>query len=77
MIGVTLGSGFAYILGGAVVALVQDMGAIEVPVLGPMYGWQLTFFIVGVPGLLVALWMRATVREPARTGLGSEAAVAA
>ena len=72
MIGVTLGSGFAYILGGAVVALVEDMDALEVPVLGQMHGWQLTFFIVGLPGLLVALWMRATVREPARKGLGAE-----
>ena len=74
MIGVTLGSGFAYILGGAVVALVEGMDAIEVPVLGQMHGWQLTFFIVGLPGLLVALWMRLTVREPARKGLGTDPA---
>ena len=72
MVGVTLGSGFAYILGGAVVAVVQDMGAIEVPVLGALHGWQFTFFIVGLPGLLVALWMQATVREPVRRGTGQE-----
>jgi MFS family permease len=68
MIGVTLGSGFAYMLGGAVVGYVENMDTIIVPVIGDMEGWQLTFFIVGVPGLLVSLLMMATVREPARKG---------
>lgn len=68
MIGVTLGSGFAYMLGGAVVGYVENIDTIIVPVIGDMEGWQLTFFIVGVPGLLVSLLMMATVREPARKG---------
>lgn len=70
MAGVTLGSGLAYILGGAVVAYVQSVGEFRLPLLGPVEGWQLTFFIVGLPGLLVALLMAATVREPPRLGLG-------
>lgn len=69
MIGVTLGSGFAYMLGGAVVAYVEDMDQIVVPVIGSLHGWQLTFFIVGLPGLLVTVLMLATVREPARKGV--------
>lgn len=69
MLGVTFGSGFAYLLGGAVVGYVQELGRITVPVLGEMEGWQLTFMIVGAPGLLVALLMALTVREPPRTGL--------
>ena len=68
MIGVTLGSGFAYMLGGAVVGYVENIDTITVPVIGDMEGWQLTFFIVGLPGLLVSLLMMATVREPARKG---------
>jgi len=69
MIGVTLGSGFAYMLGGAVVAYVENMDQIILPILGPIHGWQLTFFIVGLPGLLVAVLMLTTVREPRRVGV--------
>ena len=75
MIGVTLGSGFAYMLGGAVVGYVEDMGTILVPVVGGIEGWQLTFFVVGFPGLLVSLLMLTTVREPARTGIVAPEAV--
>ncbi len=71
MVGVTLGSGFAYMLGGAVVAYVENMPQIVLPVLGAIHGWQLTFFIVGLPGLLVALLMMLTVREPPRRGLSA------
>ncbi len=69
MVGVTLGSGFAYMLGGAVVGYVENMPEIVLPVLGEVYGWQLTFFIVGLPGVLVAVLMMLTVREPARKGV--------
>jgi MFS family permease len=75
MIGVTLGSGFAYMLGGAVVGYVEGMGTIMVPVVGEIEGWQLTFFVVGLPGLLVSLLMLTTVREPARTGIVTPEAV--
>ena len=71
MIGVTLGSGFAYMLGGAVVAYVENMDRIVLPMLGAVHGWQLTFFIVGLPGVLVSVLVLATVREPARTGLAA------
>ena len=73
MIGVTLGSGFAYMLGGAVVAYVEGMEQIVLPLYGPMNGWQLTFFIVGIPGVLISLLVLATVREPRRQGLAAEA----
>ncbi len=67
--GVTLGSSFAYMLGGVVVGYVQDIDAIAVPLLGEMEGWQLTFFIVGLPGILVAMLLYSTVREPLRKGV--------
>jgi MFS family permease len=66
MLGVTIGSGFAYMLGGSVVAYVQTLDVLRVPLLGEIEGWQATFFIVGLPGLLVALLMRTTVAEPPR-----------
>ena len=71
-LGVTLGSGLAYMLGGAVVGYVQNMSQISLPVLGEVHGWQLTFFIVGLPGLLVAALMFFTVREPVRVGVALE-----
>jgi len=74
MIGVTLGSGFAYMLGGAVVGYVEGMDRIIVPIIGEMEGWQLTFFIVGLPGLFVAALMYYTVREPARKGVEQDLA---
>ena len=49
MVGVTLGSGLAYMLGGAVVSYVDHMEQLAVPILGDLEGWQLTFFIVGLP----------------------------
>ena len=72
MIGVTLGSGFAYMLGGAVVAYVEGMEQIVLPLYGPMNGWQLTFFIVGIPGVLISLLVLTTVREPRRQGLPAD-----
>jgi hypothetical protein len=41
------------------------MPAVDLPILGVVASWRLTFLLVGVPGLLVAAWV-ATVREPMR-----------
>lgn len=41
----------------------------HVPLLGSMFGWQVTFLVIGLPGLLVALLIFLTVRDPARKGL--------
>jgi MFS family permease len=61
--GVFFGSGLALILGGLVI---QAVGS-----------WRLTFVLVGLPGLLVAL-LALTIREPPRTQLlrGAEGAAA-
>jgi MFS family permease len=66
--GFSAGSGLALILGGWVIHLVTGAPAIALPVIGFVHPWQLAFFAVGLPGLLLALLM-ATVREPARRGL--------
>lgn len=67
-LGVTLGSGLAYLIGGKVVEWVQQIGVQTLPVLGEVQGWQLTFLSVGLPGLLVAALMFFTVKEPERKG---------
>jgi MFS family permease len=66
--GILIGSGLASIVGGAVVQAVRGMPALEVPVLGMMAPWRLTFLIVGIPGLVIALLLL-TVREPVRRNL--------
>ena len=66
-VGVTLGSGLAYMIGGKVVAYVADIGTVTLPVLGAMEGWRLTFLLVGLPGLVIVPLMF-SVREPARRG---------
>lgn len=63
--GVTIGSGLAYIIGGQVVTMAINAGEIILPFFGPREGWQLTFFIVGLPGLLVVALVL-MIREPER-----------
>lgn len=63
--GVFFGGGIAFILGGYVVHLASGAADVVLPVLGTIRPWQLTFFIVGLPGLLVVLLMT-TIKEPLR-----------
>ncbi len=63
MMGTFLGSGVAYALGAYVVGRVDKPGIVTVPLVGDVYPWQLVFFVVGLPGILVAL-LALTMREP-------------
>ncbi len=63
--GISLGTGFAMVLGGAVVAYVASAPALELPFVGALRGWQYVFLLVALPGLLVLALMM-TVREPLR-----------
>jgi MFS family permease len=65
--GIYVGVGLAQIIGGAVVAVVGVEAAWSLPFVGEVRPWQVVFFAVGLPGLLIATLM-ATVREPARRG---------
>lgn len=64
-IGLPMGAGLALVIGGSVVQVVTGTPAYVVPLLGTMSAWQMTFLIVGLPGLLVAGWLL-TLAEPAR-----------
>lgn len=66
--GAVIGIGAAFIIGGTVAEYTQTGVSFEVPWAGTVQGWQLAFFIVGLPGLLVALLVATTVKEPARGG---------
>jgi len=63
-----VGSGLAFILGGSVTQLAAGQQSPVLPLVGPVHSWQLVFFLVGLPGLLVALLLL-TIREPDRKGV--------
>lgn len=65
--GIFFGSGLAFLVGGAVIAAVSGLPPVEVPVLGWLAPWRLTFLVVGLPGLFMAILIY-TLREPHRTG---------
>jgi len=65
--GAFLGAGIAFLAGGLVIQLLSSAGIVNFPVIGPVKPWQMTFFVVGLPGVLVALLML-TVKEPVRRG---------
>lgn len=67
-LGAIAGIGFALIIGGAVIGTVMTANDTTLPLMGTVRPWQLVFFIVGLPGLLVALWTL-TLREPERRRL--------
>jgi MFS family permease len=67
-VGVTVGSGLAYMIGSKVVTYVETLGTVSLPLVGEVEGWQMTFFVVGAPGLLIAALMVFTVKEPPRKG---------
>ena len=63
--GAFVGAGLAFIIGGTVIAAITSTPEITLPVVGTIRSWQAAFFIVGLPGLIVAALMY-TVREPVR-----------
>jgi MFS family permease len=74
--GVFMGGGLALIIGGVVVSAVGDSATFAVPVLGEVRSWQVTFFLVGAPGVLIALltWMlREPQRQPGPAGTATQA----
>jgi MFS family permease len=62
--GIYIGAGLGLMIGGQVVDRWDSMYASAEPPFG-LRGWQVAFFVVGLPGLLLALWVR-SLREPQR-----------
>lgn len=63
--GAYVGSGLAFIVGGLVIDSITRSPELTIPIIGTVRSWQAAFFVVGMPGVLVALLMF-TVREPVR-----------
>ena len=68
-LGITIGGGLAYIVGGGVYQYFTDYGALSLPFVGELRPWQTTFVIVGVPGFVVVL-MLSLMAEPVRRDPG-------
>lgn len=62
------GSGLAFAAGGIIVDHLLKIPTINLPLLGPMVSWRVTFWAVGMPGIVLA-FLLASVREPVRRNL--------
>ena len=69
MLGMSFGTGFALVLGGAILSYVSAIGDITIPIIGTLRPWQVTFVIVGFPGILLALLIKWTIQEPKRRNI--------
>ena len=65
--GIYVGSGLAYLLGGLVVAYASTQVMWSIPLLGAVRPWQIIFLLVGLPGIAVAPLVF-TLREPGAQG---------
>ncbi len=72
-LGITIGGGLAYIIGGGVYEYFAAYGELSLPFLGELRPWQSTFIIVGLPGFLLVLILSLMVEPPRRGALQQEA----
>ena len=63
--GISMGMGIAYLVGGLIVAWMATRPPLVLPVLGALEPWQFVFVLAGAPGLLIAALLF-TIREPLR-----------
>lgn len=61
----SLGAGIASLVSAKVLTWAKTVPEIVLPVVGDVAPWQLTFFLVGAPGLILAVFLF-TLREPKR-----------
>lgn len=72
--GIYLGAGLAFLLGGIVVTWANARGDVVLPVLGVIRPWQLIFLVLGLVGACFSLVLLA-IKEPTRKGIGAGVAV--
>jgi MFS family permease len=63
--GVMLGSGLSNVCGGLIAQFALDGGRRDIPLLGAVSPWQLSFVLVGLPGIFFVVALM-TVKEPIR-----------
>lgn len=65
LMGTWIGTGLAFILGGAVIDFIGDVEVVSVWLVGDLKPWQVVFVAVGAPGILLSA-VTLTIREPLR-----------
>ena len=71
----SLGAGIASLIGAAVLIWAKTSSGITLPIVGALKPWQFAFFIVGLPGVLLAVAFL-FVPEPPRQPVAADASVA-
>ena len=71
-LGITLGTGFSLIMTGILIGALMHIQPVHIAGLGVIRWWQLVFIAIGVPGLIAALVLTLTVKEPPRHGPGAQ-----
>jgi MFS transporter, Spinster family, sphingosine-1-phosphate transporter len=66
ILGPLLGGGLSLVAGGLVISFARDVHQ-QFPMLAGFEAWQLAFVLIGLPGILFALLVSLTVREPMRS----------
>ena len=56
----------AFVVGGRLIQYLESIPPVDLPLFGPTESWRMTFFIVGLPGLILALLIRWLISEPER-----------
>ena len=70
--GIYLGSGLAFLLGGLVIQFAVAQGAVTLPLIGDVRPWQLVFFVLGGGGIIFSSAFL-LVKEPRREEVGAAA----
>ena len=68
--GIYLGSGIAFLVGGLVIQFADAQGAVTLPLVGDVRPWQMVFFVLGISGIVFSFAFL-LVREPVREGVGA------
>ncbi|WP_313025381.1 spinster family MFS transporter [Pseudomonas lopnurensis] len=68
--GIYIGSGLAFLLGGLVVKFASAQGDVLLPVIGEVRPWQLIFLILGAAGVAFTAVLL-LIKEPSRKGVGA------
>ena len=64
------GTGLVYVFGGLLIAF--TMQGVNMPIIGQVPGWQAVFIIIGLAGLIPALLMAFTMKEPKRREIAKD-----
>ncbi|MET3823588.1 MFS family permease [Burkholderia sp. PvR073] len=70
ILGPMLGGGLSLVAGGLVISFARNVRE-QFPMLAQFETWQLAFVLIGLPGILFALLVLLTVREPVRSKVSS------